>query len=164
MEASFPGSTQVRRKFTLDVVELVPGAGSVSVGPISVRGWHVVHPSGVPALALRVEADNRAFGYSGDTSWTPALLEAAAGTDVFACEANTHGRPVPFHLDYEDVLAHADELDTGRLILTQMGQSGAAELPRATSRPRRACPSRLRCLLQAHLVMRHARSIGAACP
>jgi ribonuclease BN (tRNA processing enzyme) len=29
------------------------------------------------------------FGYSGDTAWTAALLEAAAGTDMFACEAYT---------------------------------------------------------------------------
>lgn len=58
---------------------------------------------------------------TGDTSWTPALLQAAAGTDVFACEAYTYDRPVPFHLDYEDVAAHADELDTGRLVLTHMG-------------------------------------------
>lgn len=123
MEASFPGSTRVRRRFTLEVVELVPGAGSAAVGPVSVRGWQVEHPSGAPPLALRVEAGDRAFGYSGDTSWTPALLQAAAETDLFACEAYTYGRPVPYHLDYEDILAHAHETDTGRLILTHMGPS-----------------------------------------
>lgn len=123
MEASFPGSTQVRRKFSLEVVELAPGADPVSVGPVDVRGWLVQHPSGAPPLALRIQAGGRAFGYSGDTSWTPALLTAAARTDLFACEAYTYGRPVPHHLDYDDVLAHARELDTARLVLTHLGPS-----------------------------------------
>lgn len=51
------------------------------------------------------------------------LLDAAAGSDVFACEAYTWDKAVRYHLDYATVRTHADELDTGRLVLTHMGPS-----------------------------------------
>jgi ribonuclease BN (tRNA processing enzyme) len=121
MEALYPGSSRVRRRFDLRVHEL-PGAGGVlPAGPVRVAGWEVEHPSGAPALAVRVDLDGVAFGYSGDTSWTPALIPAAAGTALFACEAYTYDRPVRHHLDYADVHRHAAELEAARLVLTHLG-------------------------------------------
>jgi ribonuclease BN (tRNA processing enzyme) len=132
MEAFYPGSTGVTRRFEVEVVELDGVGGARRAGPFSVRSWEVDHASGAPALAVRVDAGGRGFGYSGDTAWTPALARAADGADVFACEAYTWDRPVRYHLDYRTVREHAGELAAGRLVLTHMGptmlaRSGEAE-------------------------------------
>ncbi len=137
MEVLYPGSTKVQRRFELRVLGL-PGAGSARQdGPILVTSWEVDHASGAPALAVRVELTGKTFGYSGDSAWTPALLAAANGTDVFACEAYTYDGPVRYHLDYATVRQHAAELSTSRLILTHMGpgmlrQAGTCELEAAS--------------------------------
>ncbi len=121
METFYPGSTTVQRRYPLRVVELDGVGGRVEIGPLAVRSWQVDHASAAPALALQARLGEAVFGYSGDTAWTQTLFEAAEGSDVFACEAYTFGRPVRYHLDLADVRAHGRQLDTGRLILTHLG-------------------------------------------
>ncbi|WP_232660986.1 MBL fold metallo-hydrolase [Pseudonocardia sp. TRM90224] len=128
METLYPGSTAVQRRFTVDVVELDGTGGQRSAGPWQVRSWEVDHASGAPSLAVRVAAGGADFGYSGDTAWTPALVDAADGADVFACEAYTFDRPVRYHLDYTTLREHADDLRAGQLVLTHMGPSMLARL------------------------------------
>jgi ribonuclease BN (tRNA processing enzyme) len=131
MEAFYPGSTAVARRFEVEVVELDGAGGARREGPLTVRSWEVDHPSGAPALAVRVDAGGYAFGYSGDTAWTPALTAAADGADVFACEAYTWDQPVRYHLDYHTLREHAGELAAGRLVLTHMGPKMLARLREA---------------------------------
>jgi ribonuclease BN (tRNA processing enzyme) len=121
METSYPGSTRVRRRFEVEVVELDGAGGAHRAGPLTVRSWEVDHASGAPALAVRVDAGGSGFGYSGDTAWTPAVARAADGVDVFACEAYTWDEPVRYHLSYGTLREHEDELAAGRLVLTHMG-------------------------------------------
>lgn len=123
MEVLYPGSSTVRRRFRLDVVELTPDGTPAEQDGLVVRGWEVHHASGAPPLAVRVDAGGRSFGYSGDTSWTPTLAAAAAGTDLFAVEAYTFDKPVRHHLDYATLHEHRRELDTRRLVLTHMSRS-----------------------------------------
>lgn len=123
MQALFPGSASVQRRFDLKFIELDGAGGAQSVGPLTVQIWEVDHASGAPALALRARLGNDTFGYSGDTAWTPALVTAADGSDVFACEAYTYDKPVRHHLDYRTLCEHARDLATNRLVLTHMGPS-----------------------------------------
>ena len=131
MEALYPGSTQVRRRFEVHVRELDGAGGVHRAGPLTVRSWEVDHASGAPALAVRVDAGGRGFGYSGDTAWTPVLARAADGADVFACEAYTWDEPVRYHLDYRTLREHQEELTAGRVVLTHMGPKMLARLQEA---------------------------------
>ena len=136
METLFPGSSQARRRFPVEVTELQTDGTPAGLGAATVRGWEVEHACGAPPLALRVELGGRSFAYSGDTQWTTALAEAAGGADLFAAEAYTFDRPVRYHLDYQTLRAHLGELDARRIVLTHMSadmlaRQADAELPAA---------------------------------
>jgi ribonuclease BN (tRNA processing enzyme) len=120
MEVLFPGSSQVRRRFEVEVRELALDGSPQPAGAATVRGWEVEHASGAPPLAVRVDLGGVSFGYSGDTQWTPALVHAARDADLFAAEAYTFDQPVRYHLDYATLRAHLTELDARQLILTHM--------------------------------------------
>ena len=127
MEAFFPGSSRVERRFAVETVELEPGAAA-SVNGVLVTPYLVAHPSGAPPLALRLEADGKVVTYSGDTEWTEALVLAARGADLFIAEAYHFEKRVKFHLDYVTLRRHLEELRPKRLILTHMSQDMLARL------------------------------------
>ncbi len=129
MEALFPGSSTVERRFPVEYVELEERRPA-ALGPATVTPFPVVHPSGAPAYALRVEYGGRIVAYSGDTEWTDALVEAAAGADLMVCEAYVFGRKVKYHLDYATLAAHRDRLGCRRLVLSHMGADMLAHLDR----------------------------------
>ena len=120
MEALFPGSSQARRRFPVEVTELRTDGQPAAAGAATVRGWQVEHPCGAPPLALRVDLGGVSFAYSGDTQWTAALAEAANGADLFAVEAYTFDRPIRYHLDYQTLRAHRGEIRARRIVLTHM--------------------------------------------
>jgi ribonuclease BN (tRNA processing enzyme) len=118
------------------LAELATDGTPATLGAAIVRGWEVEHACGAPPLALRVELDGVSFAYSGDTQWTPGLAEAARGADLFAAEAYTFDQPVRYHLDYQTLRAHLDDLHAERVVLTHMSAAmlrrlADAELPAA---------------------------------
>jgi ribonuclease BN (tRNA processing enzyme) len=119
-EVLFPGSSTVERRFAVDVVEL-PERVETAVGPFHVTAFAVDHASGAPAYALRLVAGGRTIACSGDTAWTDALLDVAAGADLFICEAYTYERPVRYHLPYAALREHRERLSCRRLLLTHAG-------------------------------------------
>jgi len=121
MEALFPGSTAVQRKFEVEFIELAERR-TTRVGSATVTAFPVVHASGAPPYALRVDYGGRIIAYSGDTEWAESLIEAARGADLFVCEAYTFDRHVKFHLDYKTIEAQAERLGARRIILTHMGR------------------------------------------
>ena len=70
------------------------------------------------------------------TQWTPALTGPARGADPFVVEAYTFDRPVRYHLDYQTLRAHREEIRAHRVALTHMSAAmlsrlADAELPAA---------------------------------
>lgn len=120
MEVLYPGSTQVERRFRLDVHELEGTGTPLTSGNITVRGYEVDHACGAPPLAVTVELNGVTVGYSGDTAWTPALLEPARASDVFVCEAYTYDKTVRYHLSYSATREHRNDFGEGHLVLTHM--------------------------------------------
>ena len=120
MEVLFSGSSRVQLKFPIQFVELTDG-DATRMGSLAVTPYGVIHASGPPAYALRVECGGKIIGYSGDTEWTDALVRAAEGADLFICEAYFFEKRIKYHLDYRTLIAHRAELRCRRLVLTHMG-------------------------------------------
>ncbi len=118
-ECLFPGSSRVRRRFEVAVTELRPGS-SVSVAGVRADAWPASHPSGAPALILRLTLGGTVIAYTGDTAWTPAIAEAAAGADLLIAEAYYWDKKVPHHLRHADLADHHDELRVRRTVLTHL--------------------------------------------
>ncbi len=126
-EVLFPGSSRTQQKFAVQLIEW-ESARRTEIGRVTVTPFEVVHASGAPPFALRVECAGKVIAYSGDTEWTNALLEAAKGADVFICEANFYEKKAPYHLDYKTLMEHREELQCRRLILTHMNSDTLARL------------------------------------
>jgi ribonuclease BN (tRNA processing enzyme) len=135
MECLFPGSSEARRRFEVSVVELVPGRSSVA--GIQVSTWTASHPSGAPALILRLAIGGTVIAYTGDTAWTPAITEAAAGADLLIAEAYYWDKPVPHHLRYADLSGHSREITARRVVLTHMSADMLARQQQAIHEPAR---------------------------
>lgn len=142
-EALFPGSTKVARKFELRFVELQPEVRT-EVDGIGVTPREVVHPSGAPSLALRIEAGGKTLAFSGDTEWVETLLPTARGADLFIAECYGYEATVRYHMSWKlirenlerlaarkvllvhmnaEMLAHQDEVDRRDVILGEDGLS-----------------------------------------
>ncbi len=119
MECLFPGSSRVRRRFEVELTELRPG-GSARVAGMRADVWQASHPSGAPALILRLRMGGKVIAYTGDTAWTPAIAEAAAGADLLIAEAYYWDKAVPHHLRHADLVDHQDKLTPRRTVLTHM--------------------------------------------
>jgi ribonuclease BN (tRNA processing enzyme) len=92
-----------------------------AVAGATVTPFRVAHESGAPAFAVRVSCGGCTVAYSGDTGWTPSLLAAAEGSDLFICEATSYDRTIPAHLTYAAVARHREAFRTRRLVLTHLG-------------------------------------------
>ncbi len=119
MECLFPGSSTAPRRFSVEVTELAPGSAG-AVGEVAVRAWETDHPSGAPALLLRLDLAGKIIAYTGDTAWTGAIAEAAADADLLIAEAYYRDKNIPYHLRLADIEAHLDQLTARRIVLTHM--------------------------------------------
>jgi ribonuclease BN (tRNA processing enzyme) len=119
MECLFPGSSQVQRDFQVQVAELEPGQGTEVAGT-RIQAWPASHPSGAPALILRLTVGGKVIAYTGDTAWTPAIGEAARGADLLIAEAYYWDKRIPYHLRHADLVEQQRHLAARRIVLTHM--------------------------------------------
>jgi ribonuclease BN (tRNA processing enzyme) len=121
MEAHFPGSSKVERKFPIELIELSTEI-EIKVGPadLTVTGYTVAHPSGTPSLALRINCNGKIITYTGDTEWVDGLLSAGRNADLLIAEAYYYERKVRFHLDYVTLREKLPLIGAKRVILTHM--------------------------------------------
>ena len=127
MEVLYPGSSQTQREFLLKFVELSEET-AITVAPLVVTPYSVMHPSGAPAYALRVVCEGKIIAYSGDTEWTDALIRVAHGADLFVCECFSPEKVGAHHIDYQTLMNHRPELECRRLILTHMNDEMLLQL------------------------------------
>jgi ribonuclease BN (tRNA processing enzyme) len=120
MESLYWGSTAIQWQFPWKVIEIEPGQ-PIRVCGLEVMTMEVIHPSGAPATSIRISDGERVFAYSGDTAWTEALVETAAGADLFLVECSSPDQPIPNHIDWPTLKAHLPSLRAKRTLVTHIG-------------------------------------------
>jgi len=128
LELLFPGTSgRVLPRVEPEFVEL-PARHRTQLDDVSITPFEVVHPSGAPAYGLRLEIAGRTIAYSGDTEWTPSLIDVADGADLFICECFGWETDVPSHLSHRVLCEHAAELRCRRMMLTHLGPEMLAHI------------------------------------
>jgi ribonuclease BN (tRNA processing enzyme) len=131
-----PPETEERVRQALDVFgypgvfERVRDAGSVEFIPLALGANEPLRGTGITAyraihtpeaLIQRVVCDGKVIAYSGDTGWTDALIEAAAGADLFICQVYTYETVSRTMLSYRTVMEKHSLFSCKRLVLTHLG-------------------------------------------
>ncbi len=114
----------------------VRGGDTLDIGPMRLVFADSIHP--VPTVSVRVEVDGRALTYSSDSAGGDALVELAAGSDLFLCEATWQGelgdRPAGLHLTARQAGEVATRAGVDRLVLTHILGSLDPEVSRTEAR------------------------------
>ena len=118
-EALYPGSTTSKRRYALSFVEL-SAEQPTHVGALAVSAFGVSHPSGAPSYALRIAADGRTIGFSGDTEWVEALVDCARDADLFITECYGFDEPVRYHMSWRTLEGNIGRLRASRILLSHM--------------------------------------------
>lgn len=108
----------VERAGWLSYTTLRPGEPAV-LGPLHITAFAAVHTP--EALMLRIDCAGRTLAFSGDTAWTDALIDAAAGADLFLCHVYSFAIPQTTMLSYAALRAQRHRLTCRRLVLTHIG-------------------------------------------
>lgn len=119
MEIFFPGLSQTKQKFPIEFLEFTKEKEEKWQG-IKIIPFEVLHASGAPAYAVRLEGEERVLAYSGDTEWVPALEIAARNADIFISEAYFFEKKIKYHLTYQTLLEKHENLKCRRIILTHL--------------------------------------------
>jgi len=119
MEALFPGSVDMKRRFQIHFIEMA-AQQETSLNHLSVVPFVVEHSCGAPPYALRITSAGKVLSYTGDSQWTPALVFAGANADLLIAECYQFDKQMKGHLDYQTLKRHLDEIAASRVILTHM--------------------------------------------
>jgi ribonuclease BN (tRNA processing enzyme) len=126
----YPGvADKARRVIDLQFVELGTSI-RVPIGPFAVTPFAAVHGSEAAGFMLRLEIAGRTLAFSGDTEWTPELIDVSRDADLFVCECTSYDGAVPGHLSHAQLAEHRDELTARRTLLTHLGPDALARRDR----------------------------------
>jgi len=127
LEVFFPGSSAMKWRFPLDVVEIAPGEPAELLG-LTIRSAEVIHRSGAPSTAVRLSDGESVLAYSGDTEWTDALLPIGQGADLFIVECYEHARLTTGHMTWSVLKERLADFHARRVMITHMSASMLAHV------------------------------------
>lgn len=116
LDLLYPG-TPVFEKLNVEFLEYTAGH-SLDAGDLNIKAFQVIHSEKALPHGLRIEVSGKVIAYSGDTSWTEALLPLSAGADVFICECNFFHTQAEGHMNYLELERHLPEFFCKRMLLT----------------------------------------------
>lgn len=111
--------------FPIRYREIAPGE-SLDAGPAQITAFATAHQLEAHPQGYRARLGRESIAYSGDTGWFDGLPRAVAGSSLFICECTLERASLDFHLSLEELRAHREDLDCGRLILTHLGEDMSA--------------------------------------
>jgi ribonuclease BN (tRNA processing enzyme) len=105
----------LEQTFPLRIDEIDPGEVRVLSADVVLRVWKTPHTD--ESLALRIESNNRALGYTGDTAPSPELAGFFRGVDVLIAECSfLEATGNARHLAADDVAALARSAEARHLV------------------------------------------------
>jgi len=93
------------------------------VAGFDVTSFDVPHYPRPEPCALRISAEGKVVAYSGDAGWSPALVEAADGADLFVCSVLEFSDADPAFLDFRTFREHQQQFNARRIIVTHAASS-----------------------------------------
>lgn len=122
----YPG-TRVMEKLSIRFVafeEPMP----LSFPDFQLRAMPVIHSKATDPHGIRLETQQKVIAYSGDTEWTPVLLDLSENADLFICECNFYQSHIPGHLSYRVLQKHLPDITAKRICLNHLGPDMLAHL------------------------------------
>ncbi len=126
-EALFPGSGRMVPKFDLTMLELET-LRTHDVCGLKVTTYPAIHTRETHPTSLRIEVAGKVIAYTGDSAWTDHIPALAENADVLISECYFYEKPVPFHMNYPDLVEHRADIKAKRLVLTHMGAEMLAHI------------------------------------
>lgn len=111
------------------------GGEAVELDGVSITPFAVEHPA-AESHALRVQelATGKVLTYTGDSGFTPSLIDASRGADLLLCESawgpDSEGQPAGMHLSGREAGRIAREAGVGTLVLVHIQPWSDAEATR----------------------------------
>jgi len=117
----FPGSEKIRLRFELQYFEVKPGVAQ-DLGGVLMQNWDAIHTAETNPTIVRVEVAGKSIVYTGDTAWTPMILDACNGADLLVTECYHLSSGSRWHMDYANLQKHRSELNVKKIVLTHPSQ------------------------------------------
>ena len=118
-EAIFAQMTKTPRPFELTFSEMSEGSPTCWQN-LSVHAFEVEHPSGAPSHGLRFECAGKVLAYSGDSQWCDNIVNIGRNADLFLLECYAYDKDIPWHMNWQNIRAHLDDIAAHRIVLTHM--------------------------------------------
>lgn len=120
LDLLYPG-TPVLEKLDIDFLEYESGK-LLLANKVNITAFDMIHSEKALPHGVRIEIEDKIIAYSGDTSWTDALLPLSAGADLFVCECNFFSTQVKGHMNYLELEKKLPEFSFKRILLTHFDQ------------------------------------------
>jgi len=120
-EALMPGMNNMAPKFDLNYVE-IDVMNSTQIGNLKITNFPANHTGQTNPTSVRVEVAGKIISYTGDSAWTKHMPKVAEDADLFICECYYYEKPIRFHMNYQDIKAHSDDLRAKRTVLTHFSR------------------------------------------
>ncbi|HEV8670134.1 MAG TPA: MBL fold metallo-hydrolase [Candidatus Limnocylindria bacterium] len=117
-----------KTKLGFAIREVVLGPLETELGGALVSALPVKHVPESDPHGLRVRIGNTLIAYSGDATWSDDLPRVAQDADLFICDATFFDRDDPSHISYRTLMAHRQQLDCRRIVLTHLGAETLARI------------------------------------
>ena len=133
--ALFPGSGGMKRRFTVEFVEL-PDTATHRHRQLAIETMPAVHTPETLPTSVRLNIAGKTISYTGDGEWNSHMPALAQDADLLIMECYAHGKPVKYHLNYPDIEANRGALNAKRIVLTHMGPdmlAAADDVPEETA-------------------------------
>lgn len=101
----------------------LPTGRETEVGPVRVQSFETLHQRETEPHGFVISTAGARIAYSGDTGWFDDLPNRVGDVDLFICECTYRSEGFGLHLSHERLVAHRDEFDCGRLLLTHLGSA-----------------------------------------